>query len=283
MLIRTLVLFVGVIVAAVLLRYGINAIGGVEALRPLYVPIVNLYLDIFNSPMTATALSFAMIALAVMLYIYYARGRIRPAQADLTSLRWALQHIGTQPGSAETVQEIDRTMAKFPRFQQSWKLFRSSLVVDDAGNTTSTAPPSRYFNIKMLEHQGMRIRFFLGLPGDFVGMGLVFTFLGLVAGLYFASQSMMTSNLDEARQGLTRLLHAATFKFLTSIVGISCSLVLSAAQRILLERVQAGIDEVQIRLEELLPTHVQRELGAPVAPSQVKPVAAQKPTLSKVG
>ncbi len=80
--------------------------------------------------------------------------------------------------------------------------------------------PSRYFDIKSLQLAGLRLRMFLGLPNDFVGIGLVFTFLGLVAGLYFASQSMMSPDIGAARDALVLLLHAATFKFLTSITGI---------------------------------------------------------------
>ena len=70
------------------------------------------------------------------------------------------------------------------------------------------------------------------LPNYFVGLGLVLTFLGLIAGLYFASRGMRTADMIEARAALVHLLNSATFKFLTSVAGISMSLIVSLTFRI---------------------------------------------------
>ncbi|PLP60755.1 hypothetical protein CYK37_00075 [Mesorhizobium loti] len=221
--------------------------------KPLLQPLASVYLNTFNSPATAILLCALMVALAATLSFYYSSGRIWPTQRDLNTLRSELSALEGSPGSQATVEGIRRSLERRPRFQRAWRLYLATLVTDADNRTWSSFQPSRTFNMRMLEHEGLRIRFYLGLPNDFVGLGLVFTFLGLVAGLYFASRSMMSADLTQAREALIQLLHAATFKFLTSIVGIAISLILSAIQRLQVERIQSSLDEVQLRLEELLP------------------------------
>lgn len=280
---RYALLIFALIAGAMLISSSLDTQGLWATLKPALIPFVSLYLNTFNSPATAIILCFLMVALAAALYLYYTNGRIRPAQRDLNALRSELAAISSAPGSAATVEAIQRAMERHPRFHKAWRLHSASLVTDSGGRSWSARQPSRSFNLRMLENEGLRIRFFLGLPNDFVGLGLVFTFLGLVAGLYFASRSMMSADLAQARASLIQLLHAATFKFLTSIVGISISLLLSAAQRLQLERIQSGIDDLQFRLEELLPPLTAAiEIGRPetagtpekAAPQPVRVVSA---------
>lgn len=243
-----------VLIAGALLASTMTGGGGTwEAVKPLLVPVATVFVNTFNSPATAFALCLMMVIVAAALYAYYTFGRIAPARRDLNLLRSELEAINAPAGSEAALTQIERAMQRHTRFQKSWRLFAATLVPGPDGVTRSQFPPARYFNMRMLENEGMRIRFFLGLPNDFVGLGLVFTFLGLVAGLYFASRSMMSEDLAVARSALTQLLHAATFKFLTSIVGISISLVMSAAQRLMLERLQSTLDDIQFLIEAKLP------------------------------
>ena len=68
------------------------------------------------------------------------------------------------------------------------------------------------------------------IPNYFVGIGLLLTFVGLVAALYFANNTV-SGDANEAVDGLRDLLAAATFKFWTSIAGLLSSIVLSIAFR----------------------------------------------------
>lgn len=250
---RYILLAFALIAGALLLSTTMSGGGGWDAVKPLLVPIATVFVNMFNSPATALALCLLMVVAAVGLYASYTIGRVAPARRDLNLLRSELAAVSAPVGSEAVLSQIERAMMRHSRFQNAWRLFAVTLVPGGDGVTRSQFPPSRYFNMLMLENEGMRIRFFLGLPNDFVGLGLVFTFLGLVAGLYFASRSMMSEDLAVARVALTQLLHAATFKFLTSIVGISISLVMSAAQRLTLERLQLALDDIQFRIEAKLP------------------------------
>lgn len=264
-MIRRIALLLFVLIAAILLlQWLVSADGLWEAMKPALIPFVRVYLDIFNSPATAILLCLLMVVVAAALFAFYHLRRIAPAQRDLAVLATQLRAIDRRTTDDAVLAQVERAIGRYPRFERAWRLYRSTLVASPDGRWFSRVAPSSYFNMRMLEASGMRLRFYLGLPNDFVGLGLVFTFLGLVAGLYFASRSMMSVDLGEARAALIQLLHAATFKFLTSIVGISISIVMSAAQRMQLERLHGGLDDIQMLLEEALPLSSPQAMG-PVA------------------
>jgi hypothetical protein len=143
------------------------------------------------------------------------------------------------------------------------------LAATAEGGRAALHRPDLYLNARSLERAGIRLRFLQGLANDFVGIGLVFTFLGLVAGLYFASRGMLAADLGSARTALVQLLHASTFKFLTSITGIAMSLLSSWAHRLLVNRLYAQLDEVTTLVEENLPPVINAALVS--APEALKP------------
>jgi hypothetical protein len=178
-----------------------------------------------------------------------------------------LDAAGDESGSEAALRHIDGVVERKPFLMRSWALYRATLESGEDGRVSAPFSPGRYFDLKALQFSGLRLRMFMGLPNDFVGIGLVFTFLGLVAGLYFASQSMMSADLNAAREALVLLLHAATFKFLTSITGIGLSLLLSWAQRGLIDGLQDALSDVQFEIERLLPVNAgcpPSRIGAPV-------------------
>ncbi|MBF0162487.1 MAG: hypothetical protein HQL88_09385 [Magnetococcales bacterium] len=58
------------------------------------------------------------------------------------------------------------------------------------------------------------------IPTRFLGMGLLFTLLGLTAALVFMNRALHAEQIASARQALDGLLLAASFKFLSSISGL---------------------------------------------------------------
>ena len=117
----------------------------------------------------------------------------------------------------------------------------------------STIRPANFFNINGLGKTTGQFRVFQSLPGYFVGLGLIFTFLGLVAGLHFASEGIATPSLEDARQALVQLLNASTFKFLTSISGIATSLILSLSSLLAGQALQNSLADVSTALERIFP------------------------------
>jgi hypothetical protein len=226
--------------------------GNDSTLHALLVPIARVFLDTFNSSATAVSISLAMVAAGVILLLYFWVARFAPIRRDLRAVVLKLQRIPA-PINRERLAQVDAIMERYNIVARSWKLFRATLSQGADGSVQAEAQPDRYFDMNVLDRVGLRMRLFMGLPNDFVGLGLIFTFLGLVAGLYFASRSMMSADLTVARDGLVMLLHAATFKFMTSIAGIGVSILLSWGQRILLGNIETELAEIRFLLEERFP------------------------------
>jgi hypothetical protein len=163
--------------------------------------------------------------------------KVRPMLSQLDKLASDCARAPVQGGHGEG---LDRVLG--PSFLgPDWRAWRAT---GDSG-----ARPSAYITLASLERSGLRLGLMQALPNYFVGLGLVMTFLGLIAGLYFASQGMRTADMVEARAALVHLLNSATFKFLTSVAGISMSLIVSLAFRISVESLRLRLDLLCDRIE----------------------------------
>src|SRR5262249_23197257 len=102
--------------------------------------------------------------------------------------------------------------------------------VNDRVIRFATARPQTFFNSTLAREHMFSLRLMPSIPGYFVGLGLLLTFIGLVIALSKASHGTRASATDMT-QSLRELLNAATFKFSTSIAGLFSSIVLSVLFR----------------------------------------------------
>jgi len=84
----------------------------------------------------------------------------------------------------------------------------------------------------------------------FVGVGLLLTFFGLVSALFFATQGIAQgTDFNQTQNALRDLLHAASFKFYTSVAGLAASIALSLLVRSGIGVVEGGFDSLSQALE----------------------------------
>jgi len=248
-----LVLWAGQRLASVEMADGLFAV-----MKPALVPIANIYLGLFNTPATAVILSSVLLIASVVLSIWFAVA-VRPRLSAVTALAFNLRNSAARspPGSA-LLNEIDSELGKPSdvTFAEEWKLFKASIIEPAAGQggrPCCVVRPEMYFNLRALERKGLPITTFLSLPKFFVGIGLVFTFMGLVAGLYLATRGLRAGGFEEARASLIQLLNASTFKFLTSIAGIGGSLIVSFVVQGAVTRLAIGVDDFCHAVELCVP------------------------------
>jgi hypothetical protein len=116
----------------------------------------------------------------------------------------------------------------------------------------ATRRPREDLNESILTSAGINLRFYTAVPNYLVGLGLLFTFAGLVAALYFASAGVAAASIQEAQDALRHLLAAATFKFMTSIAGLGASIVYSSREKAQLYRLGHRLDALCTALEQRL-------------------------------
>ena len=139
--------------------------------------------------------------------------------------------------------------------------------------------PDDYLGLHALDSRSFPARFFAAAHGYFIGIGLLLTFVGLVAALKFAAAGVASPDLAVAKEALNALLAAASFKFMTSIAGLGSSLVLSAAARCTTYLVESGAQGLAGDLERAM---------APIfteclAYDQLDATRAQLQQLEKIG
>lgn len=88
--------------------------------------------------------------------------------------------------------------------------------------TKSNVPASEFFNeINVCKEQGLNLRLLDTASGTLVGLGLLGTFLGLTVGIW----NFDSSNTENIQNSIQMLLGGMATAFLTSLIGMSCSLI----------------------------------------------------------
>lgn len=220
-----------------------------DILIRLVLPIFELFKDFH----VAILLAASLIALCFLALFRFSITMARPLARDLRRLRGEIVQFRRPTDFAAAFASIDKRFSERRLLRHAWRKFRETLVLPPAeteGVVRQTQPAAQYLNMAAAESAGFNLRFYQALPNYFVGVGLIFTFLGLVAALYFASAAVGSQNVQEAQAALGDLLRAATFKFLTSIAGLFSSLILSITVRLMTQEVNREFGQLCEALEE---------------------------------
>lgn len=198
-------------------------------------------------------LAFCILLLALILWQSFL-ARLRPLRRSLAR---AIELVDKGEGTAGFKQRfpaIFAGLAEDPVLGRAWRSYAASLTAVPGNDQAIGAPrpPRTAFDDRLLARVGLNLRFYQAVPNMLVGLGLLFTFMGLVAALHFASAGVTAADIREAQGALRELLAAATFKFVTSIAGLAASLVFSWREKVHLHAAQAEIRRFCALLEERL-------------------------------
>ncbi len=173
-------------------------------------------------------LAGSVLAAAAVLAVSYLLFVVAPIWMELGRLRKAVNHYAGEPDFAADFDFIAARLKRSRLVGHAWSEFRETLVVpEQPGHVVqNTTRPHTFINYQNALDRSTALRLMPHLPNYFVGVGLLLTFVGLVAALNFAN-STVGGDIDAAILGLQDLLAAATFKFWTSIAGLVSSILLS--------------------------------------------------------
>ena len=215
--------------------------------------MIDLVFGIFALSWVPWTLSGLLIAGALAIWLDFRR-RLRPV---LEGLEEALRVVEEAPSAGslhDRFSSIDQRLEANPVIGQAWRAFVRTLVPvpGQDGVLGATRRAREDLNEGILTSAGVNLRFYTAVPNYLVGLGLLFTFMGLVAALYFASAGVAAPSIQEAQAALRELLAAATFKFVTSIAGLGASIVYSSREKTQLYRLGQRLDALCTALEQRL-------------------------------
>ena len=188
----------------------------------------------FKSDDFAPALAGWMFLVACLFVVLFMVTEVFWRLAILSRARTGLNSVKDAEQFAVEFETLDKRLSSTPMVGRLWDEFSKTLILPDPASrlrvVQRTVSPHGYFSV---EGANLRFTFYRWLPNLAVAFGLLCTFFGLVAALHYATQGIDASSGDLAktRDALGGLLHAATFKFYTSVAGLAGSLLLSLAFR----------------------------------------------------
>ncbi|MBJ3775307.1 hypothetical protein [Acuticoccus mangrovi] len=218
---------------------------------------------IFTRPGIGGALAVGVLLFAAIVCVYTLDWYIS-ARLEIWRARRVVEHAfgsdvhARRRAFASEFDEINSALARLGRIGPAWAEFEETLIKPDASNTDALGS-SNIRNVRRpqdfisLRATGMGGEFVRSFPGVIVGLGLVLTFVGLIAALTVAA-----GNLDEAmtptgmRDVLGTLLGTAGAKFYASATALACSIVLGLLQRRLFASLVGQMQSLNHALEDRL-------------------------------
>jgi hypothetical protein len=150
-------------------------------------------------------------------------------------------------------QAIDAALLSNKTTTLAWQEFRKTLIFrgdPQRAILLASSRPQNFFNPRNLLIQYEFVR---SLPNFFVGLGLLGTFIGLIAALTFSTRSLTAAvDQEQIKAALNQLLTTAAAKFYISAAGLVASLVLSISIRLVLKYLSGQVHRINNALEERL-------------------------------
>jgi len=208
---------------------------------------------IINNHYVPVGLAIGILSFALIVFIVF---RIRVYKIN-SLLNKAIQDIKDTPTDESEFfhryQELDDKYNDNKLLKHAWSEFTETLIISEEKEVVRNSHESGYyFNISTLVKPRINTTFYQAFPNKLVGIGLLFTFIGLVAALYFASKGVSSKDIEVAQKALSQLLDAATFKFSTSIAGLLGSLLFSWGEKHTFHKINRKIHLLCTSLDERL-------------------------------
>lgn len=206
--------------------------------------------------LTISGLSLALIIWAVVAGYRLISGvrRFRGILSDFSLVLSATPSLSHEfTGSYE---EVAAKLRRAPVIGPAWRDWAATLITPASISTPvrSTSRPERYFSLDLLRSCNINPRLHASMPNLLVGVGLLLTFIGLAIALHAAGSIADQSVAAAVRQqGLKELLDVASAKFVTSLVGLFCSLVYTSVRGDQLVKAERALDRFLAALEERIP------------------------------
>ncbi len=225
-------------------------------------------------------LSATILFAALVVWLRF-RARLEPV---LRGLDQAIQVVEETEGPGAFRQRfaaIYRTLAENRVLGEAWQAYATTLrpVPTEEDAIGYLRRPHEHFTDELLTLSGVNLRFYHAFPNLLIGAGLLFTFIGIIGALYFASAGVAAADVQAAQAALHDLLGAATFKFATSVAGLASSLVFSWREKVQLHRFQRRL----ARFCNALEARTVPITGAGLASAQLAELRGQRRELERLG
>ncbi|OPL11623.1 MAG: hypothetical protein AVO38_15695 [delta proteobacterium ML8_D] len=179
------------------------------------------------------------LSIVLVAIIVYFLGFRRKISSLIKNLNIAIETLKEVPGlggfSAQFIK-LDKDFCENKDIGYCWSEFKETLVMPSPTATEPVICNSEesvcFFNENTIIANRINLKFYNSFPNYLTGTGILGTFLGLVAGIYLASQGLTSEDTAELHKSLQNLLSGASLAFWTSIFGLFCSIMFSWREKV---------------------------------------------------
>jgi methyl-accepting chemotaxis protein len=179
---------------------------------------------------------FSIILVTITVYLF---GFRRKASALIRNLKRAIKSLKQASGPdsfATKFTKLDEDFCNNQDIGHCWREFKETLVMPSVTAADpvicNTEESVCFFNENTVITNRINLKFYMNFPNYLTGTGILGTFLGLVAGIYLASQGLASEDTAELHKSLQNLLSGASLAFWTSICGLFCSIMFSWREKV---------------------------------------------------
>ena len=218
---------------------------------------LNLFALLFTSGIGISIQIFIIIGVAVVNWCLF-KQKCDALRTQLQPVISHLSRIENADSMPAEFYELEDTIAQSPVMRNPWREFNETLLlvgehhITDREVIVNTRRPQQFFSDQTIIRPNLDVRYFNSVPNKLTGLGILGTFLGLVAGIYLASSGIGSNNIDEAKEALSHLLDGASLAFLTSIAGLITSMVFSWREKKLSHTLKGLLNQWNDLLEQRL-------------------------------
>lgn len=194
--------------------------------------------------------------------------KIKPLKRDLGFAIESIEGTSEEPEQfALEFYDFNERNKNINRLKRIWQDYQETLVYPSEYEVKpcicATAPASEFFNQMSLLSDYVNLRFYNSLPNILTGLGILGTFVGLVAGIGLAQEGLVSGNLEKLNDSLRGLLSGASLAFITSIVGLLCSIIFSVFEKKIVHTYQKNItywnQQLEKRICRITPESIAKE------------------------
>ena len=228
---------------------------------------LQIYLNLALKPFTYVTYGFSAFLILLMLavismWLVYHKGSI--ARKQIETANSTLDDYDDEADFTENFAEIDNSIRSIPLLERIWEEYSETLLpplqeIDDPEYRVyrNTKRPHTFFTKSSFLRNVRPL-----IESDrLIGIGLVLTFIGLVAALGEASDGFRGNN-PEIKSALESLLSTAGAKFLASVGGLGGAILQSIYQAYVARTLSRELDHFNDKLEGLLSFASQERIAA---------------------
>lgn len=153
------------------------------------------------------------------------------------------------------VEIRDQAKSKNKYLGRLWREFDESLVpnksIDGKPRLSNTLDSAHFFNSHSLARGLTENRLLAAVPGLLTAIGVIGTFMGLQMGL--AGIDLSSDDVSTLKQGIENMIRGAKIAFLTSLWGISLSVIFNLFEKSLERSARSKIGKLQNEIDFLYP------------------------------